>query len=351
MQPATVTSQPFSADLPVGRLTSVNVGLPQDVAWQGRTVRTAVWKRPVDGARLVRRLNIEGDGQGDLAGHGGPNRAVFVYQLESYEYWQRELGRDDFTYGEFGENFTVRGLADDEVCIGDRFSIGEALFEVSQPRVTCYRVGIRMNDPHIPALLVAHHRPGFYLRVLREGNVQAGDEIRRVATGAGAMTVAEIDALLYLPGHPQEQVQRALRIPVLSDGWKASFRALADQAAAGAAGNAGLSAASPPAAWPGFRSLAVTAVQRESDSVISACLADPSGAALPAALPGQFLTLRLNTVPGASPQLRSYSLSGPPAAGSYRVSVKREPHGVGSQFMHARVHPGDRLDAAAPRGT
>src|SRR4051794_29284765 len=257
MQPATVTSQPFSADLPVGRLTSVNVGLPQDVAWQGRTVRTAVWKRPVDGARLVRRLNIEGDGQGDLAGHGGPNRAVFVYQLESYEYWRRQLGRDDFTYGEFGENFTVRGLADDQVCIGDRFRIGEALFEVSQPRVTCYRVGIRMNDTRMPALLVSHHRPGFYLRVLREGAVQAGDQIEKVAAGAEAMTVAGVDALLYLPGqHSSEQARRALNIPVLSDGWKASLRAIADQAAApGVAGNAGLHAVSPPPAWSGFRPL------------------------------------------------------------------------------------------------
>ena len=342
----------MSEDRPAGRLMSVNVGLPQDVAWHGQTVHTAVWKQPVEGPRLVRRLNIDGDGQGDLAGHGGPNRAVFVYQLESYQYWQQQLGRDDFSYGQFGENFTVRGLADDQVCIGDRFRIGEALFEVTQPRVTCYRVGIRMNDARMPAMLVSHHRPGFYLRVLREGAVQAGDQIVKVAAGAEAMTVAEIDALLYLPGHPRQQVLRALRIPALSDGWKASFQAIVDQVAApGAAGNAGLTAVSPPPAWPGFRPLAVTAVQRESDSVISVDLADPDGAALPAALPGQFLTLRLNAVPGAPPLLRSYSLSGPPDAGSYRVSVKREPHGTGSQFVHTRVHPGDQLDAAAPRGT
>jgi len=339
-------------DRRAGSLLSVNVGLPQDVAWHGQTVHTAVWKRPVEGPRLVRRLNIDGDGQGDLAGHGGQNRAVFVYQLESYQYWQQQLGRDDFTYGQFGENFTVRGLADDQVCIGDRFRIGDVLFEVTQPRVTCYRVGIRMNDTRMPAMLVSHHRPGFYLRVLREGAVQAGDEIVKVAAGAEAMTVAEIDALLYLPGHPRQQVLRALRIPALSDGWKASFRAIADQAAApGAAGNAGLTAVSQPPAWPGFRPLAVTAVERESDSVISVHLADPDGAALPAALPGQFLTLRLNAVPGAPPLLRSYSLSGPPDAGSYRVSVKRELHGTGSQFMHTRVHPGDQLEAAAPRGT
>jgi ferredoxin-NADP reductase/MOSC domain-containing protein YiiM len=341
-----------SEDKTAGRLVSVNVGLPQDVAWHGQTVHTAVWKRPVEGPRLVRRLNIDGDGQGDLAGHGGPNRAVFVYQLESYQYWQQQLGRDDFTYGQFGENFTVRGLADDQVCIGDRFRIGDALFEVSQPRVTCYRVGIRMNDARMPAMLVSQHRPGFYLRVLQEGAVQAGDQIVKVAAGAEAMTVAEIDALLYLPGHPRQQVRRALRIPALSDGWKASFQAIADQAEApGAAGNAGLTAVSPPPAWPGFRPLAVSAMERDSDSVISVYLANPDGAALPAALPGQFLTLRLNAVPGAAPVVRSYSMSGPPDAGSYRVSVKREPHGVGSQFVHTQVHPGDQLEAAAPRGT
>jgi ferredoxin-NADP reductase/MOSC domain-containing protein YiiM len=336
-----------------GRLLAVNVGLPQDVTWHGRTVRTAVWKRPVDGPRQVRRLNIDGDGQGDLAGHGGEHRAVFVYQVESYQYWQGQLGRDDFSYGQFGENFTISGLADDQVCIGDRYQIGEALFEVTQPRVTCYRVGIRMNEARMPALLVSHHRPGFYFRVLREGAVQAGDEIVQVAPGPEAMTVAEIDGLLYLPGHSRQRVLSALRIPALPAGWKASFRAMAEQAEApaGAAGNAGLTAVGPPPAWPGFRPLAVTAVNRESDSVISVHLADPSGTALPPPWPGQFLTLRLNAVPGAQPLLRSYSLSGAPDVGSYRISVKREAHGAGSQFVHARVRPGDLIETAAPRGT
>ena len=130
-----------------GALLSVNVGMPKDVTWHGRTVHTAVWKKPVAGPQMVRRLNIDGDGQGDLAGHGGEQRAVFVYQIESYQYWQKELGRDDFEYGQFGENFTVQGLADDQVCIGDRYQIGGAVFEVTQPRVTCFRVGIRMDDP------------------------------------------------------------------------------------------------------------------------------------------------------------------------------------------------------------
>src|SRR5579875_396959 len=235
-----------------GALLSVNVGMPRDVTWHGRTVHTAVCKKPVTGPQMARRLNIDGDGQGDPAGHGGEQRAVFVYQIESYRYWQQQLGRDDFTYGQFGENFTVQGLADDQVCIGDQYQIGDAVFEVTQPRVTCFRVGIRMNDPRMPALLVSHHRPGFYFRVLTEGAVQGGDEITKVASGPEAMTVAETDALLYLPGHPRPQLLRALRIPALSGGWKASFQEMLGQTGP-SAGNAGLTEASPPPAWPGFR--------------------------------------------------------------------------------------------------
>src|ERR1700759_2686141 len=238
----------------VGRLLSVNVGMPKHVPWQGKTVFTGVFKDPVSGPRRVGKLNVEGDGQGDLAGHGGEQRAVFVYQMDSYRYWERELGRDDFVCGQFGENFTVEGLGDDEVCIGDRYRIGTATFEVSQPRVTCYRVGIRMNDPRIPALLVSHRRPGFYFRVLDEGEVQAGDDILKLSSGPEQMPVAEVDALLYLPGHERQALLRALRIPALSPGWQASFRALLDQEPGG--GNAGLAATSPPPAWPGFRQLA-----------------------------------------------------------------------------------------------
>ena len=153
----------------MARLLSVNVGLPRDIDWKGRTVHTAIWKDPVAGRCRVGRLNLDGDGQGDLAGHGGEQRAVFVYQIESYRYWQGQLGRIDFVPGQFGENLTTEGLPDDAVCVGDRYRIGSALFEVTQPRVTCYRVGIRMNEPQMAALLVARGRPGFYLRVLEEG--------------------------------------------------------------------------------------------------------------------------------------------------------------------------------------
>ncbi|MFC6594419.1 MOSC domain-containing protein [Kitasatospora paranensis] len=336
-------------------LVSVNVGLPKDVRWQGRTVRTAVWKQPVTGPRTVRRLNIDGDGQGDLGGHGGEMRAVMVYQLDSYRHWQRVLGRDDFSYGQFGENFTVDGLPDDEVCIGDRYRIGGAVFEVTQPRVTCYRVGLRMDEPRLPALLVTHRRPGFYLRVLTEGEVEAGQEIVKLSDGPGRMTVAEVDGLLYLPERPRDRIARALGIDALSPGWQSSFRALLEQPdhAPGAAGNPGLNpeGADPRPAWDGFRPLTVTAVAAESDSIVSLCLADPDGRPLPPAAPGQYLTVRLVPEAGAAPLVRSYSLSGPPSAEGYRISVKREAEGAASRWIHAHVRAGGELAAAAPRGS
>src|SRR5919198_6746796 len=206
-----------------GRLLSVNVGMPKDVPWQGKTVFTGVFKNSVSGPRRVRKLNIDGDGQGDLVGHGGEHRAVFVYQIDSYRYWQSWLSRSDFSYGQFGENFTIDGLADNEVCIGDRYRIGGALFEVTQPRVTCYRVGIRMDEPAMPSLLVAHRRPGFYLRVLEEGEVRSGDDITRVEAGPEQLTVRALNALLYVVPQPDpDELRRALRIPALSPGWQES---------------------------------------------------------------------------------------------------------------------------------
>jgi ferredoxin-NADP reductase/MOSC domain-containing protein YiiM/ferredoxin len=332
-----------------GRLVSVNVGMPRDVSWRGRTVFTGVFKDPITGPRRVRRLNIDGDGQGDLGGHGGEQRAVFVYQLDSYRYWERELGRTGLVPGQFGENFTVDGLADAEVCIGDRYAIGTAVFEVTQPRVTCYRVGIRMEDPRIPALLVSHRRPGFYFRVIEEGDVEAGDDIVKLAAGPEGMAVAEVDGLLYLPGHTRQQLLRALRVPALSPGWQASFRALLDEGEGG--GNAGLAVTSPPPAWPGFRRLTVTAITPESDSIVSIRLEDPDGARVAAPRPGQYLTLRVRPDEDARPLLRNYSLSGPPDGGFYRITVKREDDGAASGYLHTRLAVGDALDVAAPRGT
>jgi ferredoxin-NADP reductase/MOSC domain-containing protein YiiM len=337
----------------VPTLLSVNVGLPRDIAWRGETVRTGIWKEPVHERRTVRRLNVDGDGQGDLAGHGGAHRAVMVYQLDSYHFWQNYLHRSDFTFGQFGENFTVAGLSDDEVCIGDRYRIGGALFEVTQPRVTCYRVGIRLDEPKMASLLVSQHRPGFYFRVIEEGEVGSGDDIVKVAEGPEHVSVAAIDALLYLPGHDRYRIEQALRIPALSPGWKTSLQALISQETAGVsgAGNAGLTGvAGPPPAWPGFRPLRVARVEPESATVISLSLEATDGSPLPAALPGQFLVLTLRIRPELPPILRNYSMSGAPGAATYRISVKREVKGVGSTYLHDHCHEGDIVEVSAPRG-
>jgi ferredoxin-NADP reductase/MOSC domain-containing protein YiiM/ferredoxin len=333
----------------VSSVVSVNVGLPRDVEWQGKLVHTGIWKKPVTGRVMARRLNLDGDGQGDLAGHGGENRAVMVYQLASYRYWQQQLQRQDFEYGQFGENLTVDGLADDEVCIGDRYRIGGALFEVTQPRVTCYRVGIRMLNPQMPSLLVSHKRPGFYFRVIEEGEIGAGDEIVKVAEGPEQVTVAEIDGLLYLPGHPPELLQRALRIPALPAGWRGSLQALVAVEDKDKQGNAGLAPSSPPPAWRGFRSLRVAAVHPESVDVRSFVLESEDRSPLPAPLPGQFLVFKLDLDNHSAPVMRSYSMSGPPGTGTYRISVKRA-DGEGSQFFHDHIQAGDLLQVSAPRG-
>jgi ferredoxin-NADP reductase/MOSC domain-containing protein YiiM len=337
----------------MSRLLSVNVGLPRDVTWNGKTVRTAVWKSPVTGRRMVRKLDIDGDAQADLAGHGGEHRAVFVYQMDSYHYWERFLGRDDFTFGQFGENFTVEGLPDNEVCIGDRYRIGDAEFEVTQPRVTCYRVGIRMNEPRMAALLVAHHRPGFYFRVLQEGEVGADDDIVKIADGPERISVADVDALLYLPGHSSEQLQRALQIPALSKGWQSSFQAMLQQdlSSKTTVGNPGLANEEQAPAWPGFRQMRVTNIDKESDSVTSFILLPIDGQPLPLFHAGQFVVLRLHLDPDKQPVLRSYSLSDLPVADHFRISIKNELNGIGSSFLCNHAREGDVLDVSAPRGS
>jgi ferredoxin-NADP reductase/MOSC domain-containing protein YiiM/ferredoxin len=341
--PATAPAEAAERNSPV--LVSVNVGLPKDVPWQGKTVHTGVWKHPVHGPAMARRLNIGGDGQGDLAGHGGEQRAVLVYQLDSYRHWQEHFGWDEVSYGQFGENLTVEGMADDEVCIGDRYRIGEAEFEVTQPRVTCYRVGLRLGEPELPALLVSHHRPGFYMRVITEGQIQADDAIVKTATGPGALSVADTDALLYLPGRDPAKLRAALQIPALSPGWQGSFRDLAAAAQD--------DSVTPPAgggpAWPAFRQLRVEKVVVESAGVSSIYLAAADASPLPAARAGQYLTLRI-TGAGQPAPVRSYSLSSAPDADTYRISVKQEPHGIASSYLNHDLRPGSILEVAAPRG-
>ena len=333
----------------MAQLLSVNVGLPRDIQWRGETIRTGIFKEPVAGRCGVTRQNLAGDGQGDKAGHGGVNRAVFVYQMESYRYWQQQLGRNDFVPGQFGENFTVEGMADDEVCIGERFRIGSALFEISQPRVTCYRIGIRMDEPRMPALLTSSGRPGFYLRVLREGDVGSGDSIEKVGEARERMTVTEVNSLLYLPPHPPEKLRRAVQIEALSPGWRASLAALL---ASPAGGNAGLmpEVAAHPAA-PGFKALQVTAIHPESADVLSVTLQQADGSPLPQALPGQYVVIRIHPATGGALLYRSYSLSGHVCRERYRISVKIEPGGRGGAYLQQQLRVGDALEVSSPHGS
>jgi ferredoxin-NADP reductase/MOSC domain-containing protein YiiM len=324
------SSEPVTA-----KLVSVNVGMPTDVTWRGKTVHTGIYKSPITGPVMVRRLNIDGDGQGDLGGHGGEQRAVMVYQTESYDYWSRVLKRDDLEPGNFGENFTITGLPDADVCIGDRYAIGDAEFEVTQPRVTCFRVGMRLGEPDMPNLLVSHHRPGFYFRVITEGRVQAGDEIVLTRRGRHELSVADIDALLYLPNRDADQLRKAVDVPALSPGWQQSFTELL-----GARDNP------PQPSWTGFRRLRVESTSHESDAVMSIRFTADDGL-LPIARPGQYLTLRLPGAGNPAP-LRSYSISS--VGAEYRISVKREEHGVVSRWLHANVVPDATIEVAAPRG-
>lgn len=331
----------------MGRLVSVNVGMPKNVQWRDKTVYTGIWKTPVEGPVMVRRVNIDGDGQGDLAGHGGEQRAVMVYQTESYDFWKTYLNREDLVPGHFGENFTITGLSDDEVCIGDRYQIGEAEFEVTQPRVTCFRIGLRLNEPEMPNLLVSQHRPGFYFRVITEGQVRAGDDIVRVQRGRHELSVADVDALLYLPNRDIEQLRKVVDVPALSPGWQQSFRDML-QAHDGSAAETAPPVGIEPG-WSGFRPLRVSAITRESPQVMSIRLQADDHSPLPPPLPGQYLTVR---IPGAAEPtpMRSYSLSGDPTAGDYRISVKREDHGLVSRWLHAHIEAGSIVEAAAPRG-
>lgn len=335
----------------VGRVESVNVGRPAEIAWRGRPVHTAIDKRPVAQRVPVGRLHLDGDGQADLVGHGGEHRAVFVYQRESYRYWETELGRDLPRPGSFGENLTVSGLPDDDVRIGDRLHIGSAEFEVTQPRVTCFKVGIALAEPRMPALLTGHGRPGFYLRVLREGDVGAGDVITRTGRAPDALSVRATSDLLYGTRHEPDLLRRAIATTALPAGWRDSFTALletaVDHGTFDAVGNTGLRPAATPAGWTGFRSFTLDRTHDESPTVRSFHLRPSDGSPLPRHEPGQFLTVRLAPTGDGEALIRSYTVSAPSDGNRLRISVRRA--GAGSTRLWG-LRPGDVLEVAAPRG-
>ena len=205
------------------KLLSVNVSKPKAVSYNGKTVHTGIFKVPVTGRVALRRFNLDGDGQGDLTVHGGVDKAVYAYPHEHYEHWRRELLRDDLTYGQFGENFTVEGMLEDSVHIGDVFRVGTALVEVSQPRVPCFKLGLKMGIATFPKQFLASERSGFYLRVLETGDVGAGDAIERVKVGHKRLTVKVVHHLLYFDSGNLERIHEVLSIPALAVSWRESF--------------------------------------------------------------------------------------------------------------------------------
>jgi MOSC domain-containing protein YiiM len=206
------------------RLLSVNTGLPQEVVSHGRSVVTSIWKRPVSGRASVGRLNIAGDQQSDLTVHGGPEKAVYAYPSEHYEYWTRELPGADLTWGVFGENFTTEGLLEQALAIGDRLRIGSAEFVVTQPRMPCFKLGIRFSCDDMVKRFLQSGRSGFYLAVLREGEVGAGDVIEVTQREAHGVTVADIVALYRADSDNETLLRRAVEVRSLPEAWRTHFR-------------------------------------------------------------------------------------------------------------------------------
>jgi MOSC domain-containing protein YiiM len=209
------------------RLISVNVGLPREVVWHGTTVTTAIFKQPVQGRVALRKLNLEGDRQADLSVHGGEYKAVYCYPLSHYDYWKTELPDRELPLGMFGENFTTDGLLENSVHIGDQLSIGSAQVVVTQPRLPCYKLGVRFQADDMVKRFLASRRTGFYLAVTREGEVGAGDEITVLARDPNAVPVSEITRLYLAKRYSADDaasVQRVVRLAALPEGWKAYFR-------------------------------------------------------------------------------------------------------------------------------
>ena len=321
--------------------------MPKDIVHNNKTVTTGIFKEPVEGRVMLHRLNLDGDGQADLWGHGGAFRVVYVYSFENYAYWARELGRDDFTIGQFGENFTVEGMLEDDIHVGDVFRVGNALVEVSQPRVPCYKLAIKMGIEGFQNQFMTSGRMGFYFRVLEEGEVGAGDTIELFRRDPGAMTVRAVNELLYFDKENLTGTAKALDIPALAHGWKGSFEER-------------LAKAAVPAKTRGkYRTFIVDRKECESETITSFYLVPDDGAALPSFLPGQFLTFELTVRGQPKPLLRTYSISDGPNPNRYRVSIKREPAppdrpdltpGLSSNYFHDQVEVGTKLRVGAPRG-
>jgi MOSC domain-containing protein YiiM len=206
------------------RVLSVNAGLPREVQWRGKAVRTSIFKAPVSGRVRVMRQNLQGDQQSDLSVHGGVDKAVYAYPSEHYAFWRNALPGTDFSWGAFGENLTTEGLMEDKVRIGDRFRAGSAEFVVTQPRIPCFKLGIRFDQPDMVKRFLHSGRTGFYLSVLQEGDIEAGDAIGLLAADDHSISVADVLALYVADAANQDLLRRASELPALPEGWREYFR-------------------------------------------------------------------------------------------------------------------------------
>jgi len=333
-------------------VVSVSVGKPRRVTIGGKEVSIGIFKEPVNGRAMVRRLNIEGDAQADHRVHGGENMAVYAYPVEHYSFWENELGRANLPHGQFGENLTVRGLMEKTARVGEIYRVGGALLQVTQPRIPCFKLVYRMDaGPDFAKRFFESRRMGFYFRVLQEGEVGAGDAIELIEGAEESVTIAEFIEFTQFQTHDPVGLRRVLASRDLSTGpkgWREHLEMMVEKA----------ERVSAARGWEAFRSFVVDRKVPESDTVTSFYLVPEDGEALPGFQPGQFLTFKLYIEGQPRPVIRTYSLSDSPGhTDYYRVSIKREaapepglPAGVASTHFHDRVEVGTHLCVKAPRG-
>jgi ferredoxin-NADP reductase/MOSC domain-containing protein YiiM len=341
---------------PPMKVVSVNVGLPRTVEWRGRAVSTAIFKEPVAHRIILRSLNFDGDRQADLSVHGGRNKAVYLYPMEHYAFWRREYPDMALPWGMFGENLTIEGLLEDAVNVGDRLRIGSSEVIVTQPRLPCYKLGLRFGRDDVIKRFLKSGRTGFYCAVLKEGGVEAGDPITFVERSADVLPVPEITRLYARDKTDVAALARVVSVAALPDDWRDYFK---EQLSRVSARPQASDAAAPAPSWSGFRPFTLKDKVRENDTVASFYLVPEDGQPLPSYAPGQYLTVRPRLPDGARHPIRSYSLSDAPNAEHYRITIKRigpragEPqaaNGLVSSYFHERLAVGDRLDVKAPAG-
>jgi ferredoxin-NADP reductase/MOSC domain-containing protein YiiM len=332
------------------RLVSVNVSLPKEVPYNGKIITTGIFKEPVSGRVMVHALNVQGDGQADRKVHGGLDMAVYAYPIEHYEFWEQTLGRSGFPFGQFGENLTVEGLSEDTVRVGDLLRVGGAQLQVTQPRIPCYKLALRMGEgTDFPKRFQDSGRLGFYLRVIEEGEIGAGDGIERVDTDGRSVTIAEFIHVYLHETHEPDSLRRVLASRELGDAWRIYLEKM-------------LAKAEPtlgPSGWEGYRTFVVNRKVPESETITSLYLVPEDREPLPPFKPGQFLTFRLEIAGQSKPITRTYTISDRPNPDYFRLSIKREtppahrpdaPPGLSSNYFHDHVEPGTKLCVKAPRG-